>query len=871
LVFLLIFFRIYANWLWFSSLNFASVFWTVFWTKVIAGFIFGLIFLLLLYLNIYWAMRSSAPMSSALIDISEEEYDDEEYDEEEGGTLEVYGPSQPFGAGEGLKYLLISAGAFFTLIAAIVGASRWDLFLRYFNGQSFSLKDPIFFKDIGFFVFSLPVLKFIYGWLLVSLAVIAGIVTFIYYIRDAIVSEEEGRLSFADCVKTHLSALGGAVLLMIAFRYWLKVFDLLYSSRGVAFGANYTDVNVQMWAFRFLIFAAIISAVAIIANIYYRRKNLPIITVGSFIGAILLASVIIPRIVQRLVVEPSELQMDKRYIQYNIQFTRQAYNLDNIREDEFASADDLTLKDIIENDTTIQNIRIWDKRPLLQTYEQVQELRTYYNFNDVDEDRYLLDGQYRQVMLSAREISIWELPKRTWVNEKVQYTHGYGLTMSPVNQITSQGLPQLFVKDIPPVSGVDLEIERPEIYYGEQTNSYVIVGTEEKEIDYPQGDKNVYTRYQGKGGVPINSLFRRLAFSTKFFDLKLLLTSYLTDESRILLNRSLYQRLRAIAPFLHYDEDPYLVLWDGKFYWIQDAYTITNMQKTTHDFVLAYPYSEKFQGGNLNYIRNSVKVVVDAYNGSIAFYVTDEVDPIIKTYMKIFPKLFVPLSEMPQGLKAHVRYPKDLFKIQAYMYGAYHMQDVQVFYNQEDLWTIPYEMYSDAKQLMTPYYITLKLPDSQREEFVLILPFTPSNKDNMISWLAARSDFPHYGELLVYKVPKQKLVFGPLQVEARIDQQPEISSQLTLWTQRGSRVIRGNLLVIPIENSFIYVEPVYLEAQQDERALAQQSQMSPEEGQEQPQRIARRQRRRERPRRSESAALPELKQSLPCRSHRNPK
>jgi uncharacterized membrane protein (UPF0182 family) len=488
----------------------------------------------------------------------------------------------------------------------------------------------------------------------------------------------------------------------------------------------------------------------------------------------------------------------------------------------------------------------------------VQELRTYYSFGDVAEDRYVLDGKYRQVMLSARELPARELPKRTWVNEKLQYTHGYGLVMSPVNEITSQGLPRLLIKDIPPVSSVDLSIERPEVYYGEQANGYVIVGAKEDEIDYPEGDRNEYTRYKGSGGVPIGSFFRRLAFSTRFFDLKLLLTSYLTEESRILLNRSLYQRLRTIAPFLSYDADSYLVLWDGRLYWIQDAYTTTNM----------YPYSEKFQGTNLNYIRNSVKVVVDAYNGSVWFYVTDEVDPIIKTYMKIFPKLFVPLSEMPAGLKAHVRYPRDLFKIQAYIYGLYHMQDVQVFYNQEDLWTIPYEMYSDAKRLMTPYYVTVKLPDSQSEEFVLILPFTPSNKDNMISWLTARSDFPHYGELLVYKVPKKKLVFGPLQIEARIDQQPEISSQLTLWTQKGSRVLRGNLLVIPIKNSFIYVEPVYLEAQQDEQSLAQQQlQTNPEEQQEPPRPMARRQRGTQQrgpqnSRRSESAALPELKQVI---------
>jgi uncharacterized membrane protein (UPF0182 family) len=867
-ILLTIFLRLYANMLWFDSLNFASVFWTALWTKIGAGFIFGLLFLLLFGANVYWAMRVIVPTIAVSIQIKPQEESpppDEEtgrdkthqageegngLDEKNTTAQESSEPSQPFLTDEGLKYAIVVMGVFFTIISALVGASRWDLFLRYFNQQPFADTEPIFGKNVGFFVFSLPFLKFIYGWFLVSLVGIMGIVGSIYYTRHAIVSEESG-FRFADCAKSHLSVLGGALLLLFAYRYWLKGFDLLFSSRGAAFGANYTDVHVQLWAFRFLLFAAIIAAVVLIANIRYRRPNLPLVVVGSFIGAMLLVSVIIPRIAQRLIVVPNELEQDRKYIQYSIKYTREAYNLDKIKESEFVAADDLTRQDLQDNDLTIQNIRIWDKRPLLRTYEQLQELRTYYNFHDIDEDRYVIDGKYRQVMLSAREIPVSELPKRTWVNEKLLYTHGYGFTMSPVNQITSQGLPELFIKDIPPVPSIDLEIKRPEIYYGEQTNGYIIVGTKEEELDYPKGDTNVRTRYQGSGGVPINSLFRRWAFSAKFFDVKLLLTN-LTKESRILLNRSLYQCLRTIAPFLHYDEDPYLVVFDGKLYWIQDAYTITN----------TYPYSARFQNGNLNYIRNSVKIVVDAYNGKVSFYVTDEVDPILKTYRKIFPKLFVPLNEMPAGLKAHIRYPRDLFKIQAYMYGLYHMQDIQVFYNQEDLWTIPYEMYSDKKQLIGPYYVTLKMPDSEKEEFVLILPFTPSDKDNMISWMAARSDFPHYGELLVYKIPKQKLVFGPLQVEARIDQQPEISREFTLWEQKGSRVIRGNLLVIPIKNSFIYVEPVYLEARREEQQESAQTQMEPGAPPATPQQMAQQQRKPIRPRRSEIAALPELKQVI---------
>ncbi|MFQ6041773.1 MAG: UPF0182 family protein, partial [Candidatus Poribacteria bacterium] len=518
-ILLTIFLRLYANVLWFDSLNFASVFWTVFWTKLGAGFIFGPLFLLLFGANVYWATRSSAPTNSAFIEITfkeelsssngedgndEKKQIEEDVDgpalerseglDEENTTQEPSEPSQPFLTDEGLKYALIAMGVFFTLISALVGASRWALFLRYFNQQPFAETEPIFGKNLGFFVFSLPFLKFIYGWFLVSLVGMTVIVSFIYYMRHAIVSEEGG-LRFADCARSHLSILGGGLLLLFAYRYWLKGFDLLFSSRGAAFGANYTDVHVQLWAFRILLFAAIVAAVVMIANVRYRRPNLPSIIVGSFIGAMLFISVIIPRVAQRLIVVPNELKQDRRYIQYSIKYTRQAYNLNEIRESEFAAADNLTRRDLQNNDLTIQNIRIWDKRPLLRTYEQLQELRTYYTFHDVDEDRYFIDGKYRQVMLSAREIPVSQLPKRTWVNEKLLYTHGYGFTMSPVNQITSQGLPELFIKDIPPISMIDLKIERPEIYYGEQTNGYVIVGTIEEELDYPQGDKNVRTRY----------------------------------------------------------------------------------------------------------------------------------------------------------------------------------------------------------------------------------------------------------------------------------------------------------------------------------------------------------------------------------------
>jgi uncharacterized membrane protein (UPF0182 family) len=525
----------------------------------------------------------------------------------------------------------------------------------------------------------------------------------------------------------------------------------------------------------------------------------------------------IPLLVQQFVVKPNELAKESPYIAYNIDFTRQAYNLNNIKEVDFEVNNSLGSEDIKNHDVTIQNIRVWDERPLLQTYRQIQSIRLYYNFNNVDVDRYLIANQYRQVMLAARELVVDQLPPqaKTWVNRHLIYTHGYGLAMSPVNEVTAEGLPQLMIKDVPPAVDINLKLDRPEIYFGEKTTEYILVKTSTQEFDYPKGDKNVYTNYQGRGGVLINSFMKRMLFAIEFQDPQLLFTRYLTPESRIMFNRRIRSRVTAIAPFLAYDTDPYMVVSGGRLFWIQDAYTASNM----------YPYSKRsrtpFRKRELNYIRNSVKVIINAYDGHVAYYMIDTQDPILKTYAKIYPALFKPLDEMPADLKKHLRYPKDLFEIQVQTYAKYHMQDVQVFYNQEDLWEPPDEIYSDNRQMMKPYYIIIKLPHEAKEEFLLMLPYTPSKKDNMIGWLAARSDLPHYGKLLVYKLSKDKLVYGPMQIEARIDQQTDISRELSLWGQRGSRVIRGNLLAIPVSDSFIYVEPIYLEAEQEPQREAQ--------------------------------------------------
>jgi len=451
---------------------------------------------------------------------------------------------------------------------------------------------------------------------------------------------------------------------------------------------------------------------------------------------------------------------------------------------------------------TINNIRLWDHRPLKDTYNQIQAIRLYYDFHDVDVDRYIINGEYRQVMLSARELSAEKLAEeaQTWVNRRLQFTHGYGIALSPVNEVSAEGLPVLLVKDIPPIG--DFNIEQPQIYFGEKTDHYIIVETKTQEFDYPMGDENVYGYYQGKDGVSLGSFTRRLVYAWQFGDLNILISGELTPESRVLYYRNIRERVNHLAPFLELDSDPYLVVMEGRLFWIQDAYTTTDR----------YPYSEPL-GGGLNYIRNSVKAVIDAYDDSVTFYVTDPEDALIRTYQAIFPELFVPAGQMPESLRVHLRYPEGMFNIQAAVYQSYHMRDARVFYNKEDLWAVPKEFYAGKEQPMEPYYIIMRLPDEEKEEFLLMLPFTPVRKNNTIGWLAARSDGENYGKLLAYLFPKERLVYGPSQIENRIQQDTVITEQLALWGRGGSRVIRGNLLLIPLGESNLYVEPVFLQAE----------------------------------------------------------
>jgi len=516
-----------------------------------------------------------------------------------------------------------------------------------------------------------------------------------------------------------------------------------------------------------------------------------------------------PALIQQFIVSPNELHREREYIGYNIASTRKAFQLDNIVERDFAAETGLSWDRVQEHPGTIDNIRLWDWRPLRSTYQQLQGIRPYYNFaGDIDIDRYTVDGEYRQVMLAARELNYNQVPSQTWQNLHLFYTHGYGVVASPAARVSAQGLPEMWVRDIPPTSAVEgIEVTRPGIYYGQQTNIYSIVDTNTREFDRPQGDENVYTTYEGETGLKVGSLFRRLLFALSLDDFRIMFTGEIHADSLVLVRRNVVERASRIAPFLLYDQDPYIAVRDdGTLSWIHDAYTVSRR----------YPYSEMVTFNNrarLNYIRNSVKVVTDAYDGTVTFYYQSDNDPLVATWSRIFPDLFVPMEDAPEDLARHFRYPVDFFKVQARQYALYHIQDAEVFYNREDVWEFPIEQHAGESVPMEPYYTVMQLPDNGQSEFILLLPFTPRGKQNMISWLAARSDGENYGELLVYKFPKQKVVYGPQQIEARIDQNAAISSQFTLWGQRGSRIVRGNLLVIPVEESLLYVEPVFLEAE----------------------------------------------------------
>ncbi len=788
LLFLIVFFgqgiSLYTDWLWFQEVGFTQVFTTILTLKFFLGLLFGALFFLVLYFNARLAAR--APRGVPFLDWEE--------------AIELPSPELVDSL---LRRLLLPVALLLAVFAAPQAASHWESFLLFLNSQPFGIEDPLYGRDLGFYVFRLPALTAFYNWLVFLLGLTLVASAFIYLLYRGIQYTRQG-LYFTKQARSHLLCLVACFLLVKAGGYILDAFELLYSPRGVAYGASYADLYAYLPALRLLAFLAVMASVAAFFQVYRPGFRYLFIAAGALISVHVLGLYVYPSLVQRFRVVPNEIAAERPFIERNIQFTRRAYGLDKVESKDFPAEEQLTAADLKRNDPTIKNIRLWEHRPLLATYAQLQEIRTYYKFVDVDNDRYLIDGTYRQVMLSARELSHQHLPSRgNWINEHLTYTHGYGVVYGPVNQVTPEGLPEFFIKDIPPISNSPIKITRPEIYYGELANDYVFVKTKAQELDYPAGDQNVYSNYDGKGGIPVRSFWRKLLFSARYATLRITLSNDITGESRILYHRQIQERVKKIAQFITFDRDAYLVIAQGgRLFWIIDGYTTSNR----------YPYSEPTRRLG-NYIRNSVKAVVDAYDGTVSFYLSNPDDPIILAYAKAFPGLFKPLEAMPEELRAHIRYPQDLFIVQARMYATYHMQDPQVFYNKEDLLSIPRKSQEGQEREMEPYYTIMRLPGEKREEFVLLLPFTPNKKDNMRAWLAARSDPPHYGKLIALDFPKAKLVYGPKQIDARIDQDAFISQQLSLWGQRGSQVIRGSLLAIPIEKSLLYVQPLYLAAE----------------------------------------------------------
>lgn len=682
------------------------------------------------------------------------------------------------------------------------GWTAWELFQQHLHRQPFGETDPIFGQEISFYLFTLPFYDLLLETLFQVLIVTALGVLTLNLMRSA-TSYDRQRGLLESGARRHLLILGAGFALLLAWRTRLAMYHLLYSDNGPVTGASYTDLTIRLPLMKALVGVAIVLALLALVGTVLKSNRL--IFAGIFVYLLLAVGgqLIVPAFVQRFSVAPNELVKETPYIEHNIRATRRAFGLERIEERELSGEMTLTRQDIEENKPTINNIRLWDHHPLLDTFAQIQEIRTYYEFQSVDNDRYLINGELQQTMISPREIAIGSLPNRNWINERLSFTHGFGLTLGPANQITPEGLPVLFIKDLPPVTTVpELEVKSPEIYFGELSHEPVYVRTAAQEFNYPEGEQNVYTKYQGNGGVPIGSYWHKLLFATRFGDMKLLLSNDITAESRVLFHRTVRSRLRQIVPFLELDEDPYMVISEGRLFWIADCYTVSSR----------YPYAQRVDG--LNYIRNSVKAVIDPYHGSVDLYISDPEDPIIRTWDRILPGTFKPLREMPADLRAHLRYPVDIFNIQTKVYSTYHMDQPQIFYNKEDQWEVASLQESDGKsKAMSPYYAVMRLPDEKREEFILMLPFTPRSKDNLASWMVARADGDNYGKLLVYKFPKQRLIYGPKQVVARINQDAEISRQLSLWDQRGSKVILGTLLVIPIKESLIYVQPLYLKAE----------------------------------------------------------
>jgi len=798
----------YTDWLWFGELGFRSVYVKVIIARVGLFVIGGLIFGILLGTSLYFVGRGS-------------------------GAPE--GDSFPQTSVKFIKVLMSWGVAAITIVLSIVfgfiAASKWEMFLRFWSGLPFGTEDPVFYKDVSFYVFTLPLYEFLQGWVL-GAAVVILLVTIGFYFL--VYSVRGTGFVFTSALKIHVSIIGALLMWVLAVGHWLDRWGLLMSERGAVFGAAYVDVHALKSALLILAVVAAACGGLILVNAYVRGVRLLIGGVALWGVMVVLLSIVWPNTMQRLTVNPNEFAKERQFIERNIEFTRMGFGLQDIIERPYAVERTLSAELISQNLETVDNIRLWDHGPLSDVYKQIQLIRPYYDFKDADVDRYVVDGKYRQVMLAAREVAHEKLDpdSRTWINEKLRYTHGFGMAMSPVTEFSPEGRPEFFAKDIPhdgviavrPLGGQsDVELEtvvaNPRIYYGEKTDSYVIVNTNTSELDYQsEGGELKSVKYTGKGGVSLDSFFRRLAYAWEFADINILVTGEITSDSRIQYRREVQDRVSRVAPFLRLDNDPYIVATNDGLFWIQDAYTVSD----------GYPYSDPTldqKEGRFNYVRNSVKVIIDAFNGTLGFYVVDENDPIIRTYQQIFPELFLSVDDVDQTLRDHFRFPQDLFRFQADKYLRYHMLDPQDFYNSEDIWSIPSEKFGQTAELqpVEPYYVIMKIPGEEQVEFVLLIPYTRNDPPIMAGWLAARNDGDNYGQLLAFNFPKDRQVDSPQQIEAKIDNDPDISEWFTLRCQEGSDCIRGNLLVIPLASidqvtgketlGILYAEPIYLQAE----------------------------------------------------------
>ena len=807
----------FTNYLWFESIDLTSVWFKILLTKTILVAVTSLIAFAFIFINLRLAVRATPVM-----DIFESFENQDPLSRFRAWTNERF-----------LRYRLIGAVGLSLFLGA--GASQlWEQVLLFLNQKSFGITDPVFNYDVSTYVFGLPLYRLFVSWGF-QLVIFTSLIILLFFVATGAVQLRPGRFpDVSSGAKAHLSVLLAFIALLKAFAYRLDALELLYSPRGKVFGASYTDVVAHLPALNLLILISLFGAILLLVNIRRRGWLLPATAISLWLAVSIIVGGLVPAAIQRFRVVPDELNKELPYVANHIDYTRLAYNLNTIEEKSFEASPNLSSSDIADNAQTVDNIRLWDPTVLAETYSQLQEIRAYYALDEVDVDRYEINGELTQVMVSARELDQTNLPAVGWVNERLQYTHGFGVVFSPANNVASQGQPDFYVKGVPATSTVsELEVEQPRIYFGESADSleYVVVNSLQDEVDYPlstEGQSVAYTNYSGEGGVGIGSFFRRLGFALRYSELNLLISNQLSDDSKLIMERNIVSRVKKGAPFLYTDNDPYLALIDGHLFWIIDMYTVSDK----------YPYAQPADTRrinensglpmNFNYLRNSVKAVVNAYDGTLNYYVVDEEDPIIQSYVDIFPELFSSKSEMSSELLDHIRYPEDLFTIQSDMYRDYHMIDPKVFYADEDPWVIPTDSATTPRvatlrgefteigfKPMLPYYLLMNLPGETDLSYLIFQPFNPENRPNMQSFLVADADPENYGQLIDFRLPKGEFVDGPSQVATRINQDPDISQIFTLLDQQGSSVIKGNLFVVPINQSILYYQPIYLQGEQN--------------------------------------------------------